>query len=436
MCIKILNAEDHAKDITSYDAEAYIGHDDGNYDSYLTKIDNETPDDATTTDISTHHILHHPFESSTHIFPINECNANEIQHTKILQIKMNLAQQMDSGANKNVTNDTKIIRNFTPIQSTPVFGIGEETVACHITGRGITSLATIDGSTLDINMYYAPNCSGTIISPNAIVRDNQSFTSWMQTSHLDIGQAEISFYHRSDFNRNKKILMHMNNDLWYLRQQYHKMVQAANRTKICVLRDFDAISPFLVHKLNKPMEYELWHQRLMHPGATCMSNIDKCTAGVPPLSRHPMHNCKICHEMNISKNSSKAPSKTKITKFGEHFQMDFGFMSAKVNKQIINSHDGYKCYLLIIDLYTRYLWVFLSKNKHPPIRVMKQFLRTYGNKEGTRMVRTDQGGELARSALFRQALQDASYSIKITGSDNSSQNGVAERPHRTLANMV
>ena len=214
------------------------------------------------------------------------------------------------------------------------------------------------------------------------------------------------------------------------------MVQAANRTRICVLKDFDAISPFLIHKLNQSTEYELWHQRLMHPGETCMSHMDKCTAGVPHLSRHPMHNCRICDEMNVTKKSSRANPPTKITKFGEQFQMDFGFMSAKVNNQLITSHDGYKCYLLIVDIFTMYLWVFLSKNKYHPIKVTIQFLRTYGNKEGTRIVQTDQGGELARSALFRKTIQDTSYSIEITGSDNSSQNGAAERPHCTLENMV
>ena len=436
VCIKILDADDHSKDLPSYDAEVYNGNDDGNYYCSLTNIDNENNSEATATDISTYHILHHPPGSSNLTFPMSACTNTNTDSTKILQIKMNLTQQMDSGANKNVTNDTKLIRNFTPITSTPVFGIGDDTIACHITGRGITTLFIVDGSTLDITMYYAPKCSGTIISPNAIVRDNNALTSWMQTSHLDIGQAEISFYHQHDFTRNKTILMHMDNDLWYLRQQYHRMVKAANRTKICVIKDFDAISPFLIHKLNKSTEYELWHQRLMHPGATCMSHIDKCTAGVPPLSRHPMHNCRICHEMNVTKNSSKIHPSIGSTKFGDQFQMDFGFMSAKVNQQLITSHDGYKCYLLIVDLFTRYLWVFLSKNKHPPIKVTKQFLRTYGNKSGTRIVRTDQGGELARSALFRSAIQEASYSLEITGADNSSQNGVAERPHRTLANMV
>ena len=52
------------------------------------------------------------------------------------------------------------------------------------------------------------------------------------------------------------------------------------------------------------------------------------------------------------------------------------------------------------------------------------------------MIRTDQGGELARSRSFQDVLHNANYTIEVTGADNSSQNTVAERPHRTLANMV
>ena len=40
VCIRILNADDHSKDLTSYDAEVYVGNDDGNYISYLKDIDN------------------------------------------------------------------------------------------------------------------------------------------------------------------------------------------------------------------------------------------------------------------------------------------------------------------------------------------------------------------------------------------------------------
>ena len=265
VCIRILRDDEHNKDLPSYDAELYSGQNDGN-NNYLTNIDTNLDTTPSTFDISTYNILTQQHENRNNVFPLENCCPQQDNMTKVLQIKMNLTQQMDSGANKNVTNDIKIIRNFTTITSIPIFGIGDDTAACHITGKGITALSTIDGSTLDIIMYFAPQCSGTIISPNAIVRDNKSFTSWMQTSHLDTGRAEINFYHRTDYTKNRTLLMHMSNDLWFLQQQYQQMVQSANRTKICVLRDYDAISPFLVHKLNKLTEYELWHQRLMHPG--------------------------------------------------------------------------------------------------------------------------------------------------------------------------
>ena len=108
VCIKILNADDHSKDLTSYDAEVYMGHDDGNYNSYLTNIDNEHTTDATVTKISTYHILNHPPGSSNLTFPMSECNKPNMDCTRILQIKMNLTQQMDSIANNNVTNDAKM----------------------------------------------------------------------------------------------------------------------------------------------------------------------------------------------------------------------------------------------------------------------------------------------------------------------------------------
>ena len=56
-----------------------------------------------------------------------------------------------------------------------------------------------------------------------------------------------------------------------------------------------------------------------------------------------------------------------IQRFGDHFQMDFGFMKGKQDNISLRSHDGYNSYLLIIDYYTRYLWIFLSKNKQPPL---------------------------------------------------------------------
>ena len=82
------------------------------------------------------------------------------------------------------------------------------------------------------------------------------------------------------------------------------------------------------------------------------------------------------------------------------------------------------------------MWVFLSKNKVPPLCTVSQFLRTYGNTDGRRIIRTDQGSELARSTSTKDTVAKAEYTIETTGADNSSQNGIAEPPYRTLTNMV
>ena len=116
--------------------------------------------------------------------------------------------------------------------------------------------------------------------------------------------------------------------------------------------------------------------------------------------------------------------------------MDLGFVHAKQNNHLIRSHDGFDSYLLITDAKTRYLWIFLCKNKKTPTKTVKLFLDQHGQTQGPRIIRTDQGGELAKSKLMQDTIAAAGYSLEITGSDNSSQNGTVERPHRTLANMM
>ena len=69
--------------------------------------------------------------------------------------------------------------------------------------------------------------------------------------------------------------------------------------------------------------------------------------------------------------------------------------------------------------------------------MISKFLVAYGLKDDqVKIIRTDQGGELANSQAFRDAVAAHGYQVEITGAENSSQNGKAERPHRTMANMM
>ena len=190
---------------------------------------------------------------SKHTFPLNELNGSNHDIT-ILQMHLNIDnQQMYGGANQNDTNDKTNICNFTQLPPIPIYGVDKQTTACHIIGKGITELDTLGGSTLEIQMFYSPHCSGTIISPNAIVQQSTTFTSWIQTSHLDTGTANILlFFHQTDFTKNKIILLSLHNNLWFINQSYFLLVSKANKAEICLITDDEIHSPHIcIQKLHK-----------------------------------------------------------------------------------------------------------------------------------------------------------------------------------------
>jgi hypothetical protein len=121
--------------------------------------------------------------------------------------------------------------------------------------------------------------------------------------------------------------------------------------------------------------------------------------------------------------------------------MDFAFMRAstsdykrpnKHTDRIVTSYDGYSSHLVIVDSASRRVWAFLTKSKEPPLDILSAFMKKFGIGNG--VVRTDQGGELARSAAYRELMLNTfGYVVEPTGADNPSQNGGAEIYNNTLA---
>jgi hypothetical protein len=124
--------------------------------------------------------------------------------------------------------------------------------------------------------------------------------------------------------------------------------------------------------------------------------------------------------------------------------MDFGFMHASADaftqqadaKCIVESHDGYNSYLLIVDAKTQYTWIFLTASKAPPIDHVSSFLTMFGLSSGYRAVCVNQGGELWRSADFKAVVAQAGYSLEPTGADSPHQNGKAEHLNGTFGAMA
>jgi hypothetical protein len=120
---------------------------------------------------------------------------------------------------------------------------------------------------------------------------------------------------------------------------------------------------------------------------------------------------------------------------GNILYMDFGFMCAstsdyprphKSKDRVIQSYDGFTLYILVVDEATRYVWVFLTASKDPPLDIVSEFLHHHGHKTGGSICK-DQGGKLTFSLKFQDLiLQKFHYTLKPTGADSPSQNGTVE----------
>ncbi len=81
---------------------------------------------------------------------------------------------------------------------------------------------------------------------------------------------------------------------------------------------------------------------------------------------------------------------------------------------------------LVFDEAFRYIWVFLTKSKEPPLDITDTFLDHCGHELGG-LICTDQGGELACSFAFTDMLlRKHKYVIEPRGAGSLLQNGTVE----------
>ena len=352
-----------------------------------------------------------------------------ISHSSIRQQAFRL--NVDGGANRSVTNNLDYMHTSWDIDPYRIGGIGDGIVC---TKKGIFHLICDDGSVLPVSIFYSNEATETVLSPTDIVFCNADiYDSWWQISDCLQGTGELRFY-KTDAITRAAINITMNNKLWYINQDIESTLY---RAKIRTASDA------FVHSVTGSTLHHLWHHRLCHAGKFVTDNIATVADGVPSLKRrNPFFSCGDCSSGKMTdmiKGYNKQPARA--TQRGGRFNMDYGFVRGKTTFKnedgpLLTSKDGFNCYLLAVDEYSRHMWIFLFSNKSPPLSTIKSFLSTHGLKSGLRCVRTDQGGELAGSIAFRKCIALAGYTLETTGAGASFQNAIVERPHRQLANMI
>uniref|UniRef100_A0A2N9FKJ8 Integrase catalytic domain-containing protein n=1 Tax=Fagus sylvatica TaxID=28930 RepID=A0A2N9FKJ8_FAGSY len=184
-----------------------------------------------------------------------------------------------------------------------------------------------------------------------------------------------------------------------------------------------SVSAFLSSK-NK---WQLWHQRLGHPSdRVLVSSLPSLSSCMSDRNKHVQHHCKHC----LIGKMHKLPfvhSQFQSTQPLELIHSDVWGPAP------VNSSNGYKYYLLFVDDFSRFSWLYLLKHKSDVLSIFKSFKAAVENQFSTQIkfLRTDCGGEYT-SNEFTAFCSSSGITHQLSCPHTPQQNGIVERKHRHI----
>nr|GFB11004.1 hypothetical protein [Tanacetum cinerariifolium] len=195
------------------------------------------------------------------------------------------------------------------------------------------------------------------------------------------------------------------------------------------IQDMMASSPIcLLSKASKTKSW-LWHRRLSHLNFGAINHLARqgLVRGLPKLKFEKDHLCSACAMGKSTRKACKPKSKDTNQEKLYLLHMDLcGTMR-------VESVNGKKYILVIVDDYSRFTWVkFLRSKDETPDFIIK-FLKMIQVrlKVPVRRIRTNNGTKFVNQTL-REYYEEAGISHETSVARSPHQNGVVERRNRTL----
>jgi GAG-pre-integrase domain len=179
----------------------------------------------------------------------------------------------------------------------------------------------------------------------------------------------------------------------------------------------------------------LWHNRLGHLHSRRVTNLYKCTSGIPKLDlTSNIDKCPTCLIAKARRTAQSTEDSCRTTVCNQGISVDFGFIIQKsANSKRYTQYQGLNgktCYILVADHFSGTLYGKAFRTKAPPVEWLNQWLALHAPPCPDKYVRLDQGGDLSKCAAITDLFRNAGYYVEITGAGNSAQNGPVECPIR------
>ncbi|KAG8087751.1 hypothetical protein GUJ93_ZPchr0010g8326 [Zizania palustris] len=169
------------------------------------------------------------------------------------------------------------------------------------------------------------------------------------------------------------------------------------------------------------VDQALWHRRLGHPSSSIASSVLE-SLKLFPLNKES-HVCDACqqaksHRLPFSSSSRVSTSPLEL-------------VHSDVWGPTISSVSGHKYYVIFIDDFSRFTWLYLLKHKSDVEFAFIQFKHLAENQLNAKIkaVQSDGGGEYVK---LHSLFVSAGITHRVSCPHTSQQNGVAERKHRHL----
>ncbi|KAI3779099.1 hypothetical protein L2E82_08597 [Cichorium intybus] len=176
----------------------------------------------------------------------------------------------------------------------------------------------------------------------------------------------------------------------------------------------------------------LWHMRMGHINFNSIKYMEekKLVEGMPKLNIHqqPCEGCLVGKQTR-----SPFPTHTNY-RLKKKLELIHGDLCGPVSPP---TPSGNRYFMLLVDDYSRVMWVYLLKTKDEALQVFKNFRSLVEVETGEKMkvFRTDRGGEFL-SKEFTTYCRETGLERHYTSPYSPQQNGVVERRNRTVLEMV
>ncbi|GJW32418.1 retrovirus-related pol polyprotein from transposon TNT 1-94 [Tanacetum coccineum] len=195
------------------------------------------------------------------------------------------------------------------------------------------------------------------------------------------------------------------------------------------LKDMMEASPVCLLSKASSTKSWLWHRRLNHLNFGTLNELARkdLVRGLPKLKYEKEHLCPSCQLGKSKKSSHPLKTVNTNTEVLNTLHMDL------CGPMRVESINGKKYILVIVDDYTRFGWVRFLRTKDETPEVIKKFiiLTQCALNATVQYLRTDNGTEFANKILT-EFYESVGITHNTSIPRNPQQNGVVERQNRTL----